>query len=273
MNKLKTLLLVIAVWLQVVLPLSLNAQEKSVGLVARASGKVMLTRNNQKSDLKKRADIFIGDQIITSDNAWVTINFYDLTRVVLRPNSKFTVHRFPQTMGDGIVQLELESGGARVVSGTNSSGSLERFYLMTPEGLIKSSRSEWVVRVCNNDDCEQLEESFSRCTDYVNPDLNNKQFVSVYKGSVQLEYCRSDPMLTAGTTASSKITNNMCETVEYIPCVILSDGNLGKDKLKAFLPDLIKLPSSQRRNIERPVRPLPRPRPPRPRTNRPRSRP
>lgn len=268
MNKFKTLFLVITILPQVFLMLALHAQEKSVGLVARLSGAITLTRNNQDSRLKKRAEVFIGDQIVTSNDAWVTINFYDLTRVVLRPNSKFTIHRFPQTMGDGIVQLELESGGARVTSGTNSNGSAERFYLMTPEGLIKSSRSEWVVRICSGDECERLEDSFPRCTNYAGPDLIDKQFVSVYKGSVQLEYCRADPRLQVGSTASSEITNNMCETVEYVPCVILSDGNLGKDKLRTLLPSLTKLPSAKRGGINRPIRPLSRPRPPRPRTSR-----
>lgn len=273
MNNIKALLLAITLLLQGFSVLLANAQEKSVALVARLSGQVTLSRDKQHTKLTRSDELYVGDQIITGDESWLTINFYDLTRVVLRPNTQFVIHRFPQTMGDSAVLLQLHSGGVRVTAGTNSNGAAERFRLMTPEGQIQSSRSEWVVRICEGDECEKLEKSFSRCHDYANPGLTNKQFVSVYKGSVQLQYCRADTVLHEGSTASSEIANNHCETVEYVPCLILSDGNLGKDKLRALLPDLTKLPSTKRDDINRPARPQSRPRPPRPRTTRPRPRP
>lgn len=267
MNKLKILFVVVALLYQLCCVLSAYGQDKSVALVARSSGPVTLLRSDQESKLKKRAQVFVGDQIVTGNDAWVTLNFYDLTRVVLRPNSSFIIHKFPQTMGASDVTLELNRGGARLISGTNSTGANEYFTLITPEGDIQSSRSEWVVRICSDDECEQLQQSFSRCSNYVNPDLESKQLVSVYKGTVQLDYCPLNNALKVGMTASSGENSNTCETIDYVPCVILSDGSLGKDKLRTLLPLLIRLPSTKRRSAIRPTRPQ-RP-PPRPRNNRP----
>lgn len=256
--------------------LDVSAQEKSVALVVRASGLSSIIRGTKATELENRAELFTGDQIVTSDGAWVTINFYDLTRVVLRPRSSFIIHEFPQTMGSSKVQLELENGAVRIISGTNSNGGADGFSLITPEGVINASRSEWVVKVCQADECEVSRESFSRCLNYVKPPLLNRQLVAVYRGTVNLDYCSFEFPVRVGTTAVSGLRSESCEIIEQIPCVILSDGKLGEDKLRAFSPSLSKLPESEEdehRPSSIPPRQQARPPMPRPRGNRPNARP
>jgi hypothetical protein len=253
-----------------------NAASRSVGSIARTIGDTLIERDKESIATRNATMIYSGDRIVTGDHSWLTINFFDLTRIVLRPNSEFVIHEFPTTMDSGSVSLELIKGGVRITAGTISNASPDNFKLMTPHGLTTGSRAEWVVRVCEKEDCSELEATFQQCSSFLKPPTADNQFVSVYKGSVNVAYCPLIKKVGIGSTAVFNQETLSCKKLDEVPCFILSDGKLGKDKLRKFLPKLTPDPNYQEKDStrpqSRPKRPESRPPMPRPRVNRPRPR-
>lgn len=245
-NKLCCLLLMFA------LPTISMAQDKSVGTVVRALGEVqLLASHGQQRQLRTQDRVAPGDTLITGEDAWLTVNFYDLTRVVLRPNSRFKIERFPRTLDEGDIKLQLFSGAARVSSGTIASQSLERFSLLTPNGLIQAGRAEWVVRLCEGQDCQRLSEEIRSCGRYEKPNSLNQQFVSVYKGEIAPAYCEAQTRIRLGQSAMSQLQSNSCTVIPEVPCFILFDKKLGRDKARALEKNLTLLPG-QEASVQRP---------------------
>jgi len=268
----------------------LAEQSNSVGTVVQVMGTANVVSSGVvDKPAVSRTLIFPGDRLVTGDNSWVTINFFDLTRVVLSPNSDFLIQRFPQTLSSGGVELEIKSGGARITTGTLSNESPDRFIVQTPAGEIVSSRSEWLVRICKDADCDRLHKTFKRCANYAHPTTINRQFVGVYKGRVALDYCAPKQEVVAGSTATSSLNQASCQVLDEVPCFILSDGKLGGGKLRKLLPKLTpqepsayrepsadgelstikNQPKTKERPSMRPKRPESRPPTVRPRVNRP----
>lgn len=249
------------------------AEDKSVGTVARVTGTVQLKQpGTELENLAARQPIHAGDVIRTGEDGWITINFFDLTRVVMRPGTEFHISRFPQTMRDGDIALEIRSGGARISTGTIATRSPDNFAVHTPNGVLRGSRAEWVVRVCTGEDCRQLEASLSRCEDYQSRLDAGSQFVAVYKGEVELGYCPIEQGLGTGQTVILDAEEQTCKVVEEVPCFILFDGKLGRDKARQFMPKLepiAEMPGG-RRPPPRPNRPNTRTPRPGPRNERPR---
>lgn len=249
------------------------ATEKSVGQVARVAGSVELIRPGEQAvTVATRQQVLSNDTLKTGGDGWVTVNFFDLTRVVMRPNTEFHIKEFPQTMDGGGIALEIHSGGARVSTGTIATRSPENFTLQTPNGVLRGSRAEWVVRVCGGEECQKLEASLSRCEDYQSQLDTDSEFVAVYKGVVDLDYCPIEQGLGVGQTAILNTEDQSCKVVEEVPCFILFDGKLGRDKARQFMPMLEPVsdaPGTQR-PPPRPDRPNSRTPRPGPRNDRPR---
>lgn len=91
---------------------SAYAKESSVGSLVHVVNESHITdQSGVERKVKRRSSIYAGDVIRTGEDGWLTINFFDLTRVVLRPNTKFIVRKFPQTMDSGDIELEFIQGG------------------------------------------------------------------------------------------------------------------------------------------------------------------
>lgn len=244
------------------------AELKSVATIVQltrvqASGSsITVSSEGEKRSVVLRQPLFVGDSIETGANAWVTFNFYDLTRVVLRPNTKFHIREFPETTPSGKIILEISEGGARITTGTIAAEDSERFNVVTPYGDLTGGRSEWVVRVCAEDECEQLEQSFSRCSGYQSVTKRNRQFVAVYKGVLDLDYCPIQQGLNPGETSVFDPQANSCKVLDEVPCFILLDEKLGRGKLGKFLPRLKPVSEENTRPSRRPssraVQPRPR---------------
>ncbi len=248
------------------------AELKSVATIVQASGSaITVSSEGEKRSVVLRQSLFVGDSIETGANAWVTFNFYDLTRVVLRPDTKFLIREFPETTPSGKIILEISEGGARITTGTIAAEDSDRFNVVTPYGDLTGGRSEWVVRICAEDECEQLEQSFSRCSGYQSVTKRNRQFVAVYKGVLDLDYCPIQQGLNPGETSVFDPQANSCQVLDEVPCFILLDEKLGRGKLGKYLPRLQPVSEDDRQENTRPSRrPNSRAVQPRPRVDRPR---
>jgi hypothetical protein len=251
------------------------AELKSVATIVQTTGSsIAVSSEAEKRTVVLRQSLFVGDSIETGTNAWVTFNFYDLTRVILRPNTKFLIREFPETTPSGKIILEISEGGARITTGTIAAEDSDRFNLVTPYGELTGGRSEWVVRICAEDECEQLEQTFSRCSGYQSVPKRNRQFVAVYKGLLDLDYCPIQQGLNPGETSIFDPEGNSCQVLEQVPCFILLDEKLGRDKLRKFLPQLEPVAEDDKSDSTRPTRrPNSRAVQPRPRVDRTRRQP
>jgi len=234
--------------------------QNSVATIVRATNaSTIISPNGDSRVAAVRQNIYAGDSVETSENAWLILNFFDLTRIVLRPNSRLTIRRFPETV----------SGGMRVTTGTMAAKYPDSFSVVTPNGELSGGRSEWVLRICEDDDCEALGQTFDRCQDSQHIEKIDKQFLVVYKGVVNYPQCRVQPELNPGETTVYDPSTERCEVIDEVPCFILFDQNLGQDKIRIFRPDFSPILTVP--DVQRPQRPnnrrLPPPgaRPPRPR--------
>jgi hypothetical protein len=256
---------------------------RSVGSIVQVVGVAEVAdQQGRYRQLRVRDKIFPGDMLITRDNGWLTVNFYDLTRVVLRPDSEFVIDEFPLTMDKGDVAFRINTGGVRITSGLIASQSRDRFNLLTPSGNLNVGRAEWVVRICDGDLCNPQLNNIKQCAKYENGLTTNRQFVSVYKGEVNVGYCPDSSVLSVGTSSvfGEGIAGDQqeCVVVDEIPCFVLFDQQLGRGKVRIFRRKLTPVaqaeaedePERDKRPDSRQVRPTPRARMPRPRIERPR---
>ena len=215
------------------------SKEKSVGSVVRAVGDVSLIGvDGEVRKLHIQQEIYSGDRLITGKGSWLTVNFYDLTRIVLRPESEFYITSFPATMDAGDIDLKVVRGGARVTSGTIASKSHERFTLSTPSGNLHAGRAEWVVRVCDGQRCDTEYDAIKQCKKYQKPMMQNAEIVSVYEGQIRINNCVGTSVVEKGSSAILNTQTQSCNVIGQVPCFVLFDGKMGKDKIRTFLKKL-----------------------------------
>lgn len=247
---------------------SVAAQANSVATIARITNTSTITSTDgELRDAVVREQVYAGESLETGEDAWLTVNFFDLTRLVLRPNSKLIVHKFPETMSSDKIEFEILSGGVRLTTGTMAAQHPERFSVITPNGELSGGRTEWVIRICNGDECDLVEQTFNQCSDYKTIDKIDKQFVAAYKGEVNYQQCPTKQKLKPGQTSVFDYATQRCNVIDQVPCFILFDQKLGRDKVRTFLTKLTptaealkarpsKRPSIQPRpRIKRPRRP------------------
>jgi len=215
------------------------SKEKSVGSVVSVVGDVSLIGDDGETrKLHIQQGIYSGDRLITGKGGWLTVNFYDLTRVVLRPESEFHITSFPVTMDAGDIDLKVMRGGARVTSGTIASKSHERFTLSTPSGSLHAGRAEWVVRVCDGQRCDTEFDAIKQCKKYQKPMIKNTEIISVYQGQIRINSCVGTSVVEKGSSAILNTQTQRCDVIDQVPCFVLFDGKMGKDKIRTFLKKL-----------------------------------
>ncbi len=215
------------------------SKEKSVGSAVRVIGEVSVTSiDGETKKLKVQQEIFSGDRFVTGKGSWLTVNFYDLTRIVLRPETEFYIASFPITMDAGDIDLSVVRGGVRITSGTISSKSHGKFTLATPSGKLHAGRAEWVVRVCDGQRCDNEYNKIKQCKKYLKPMIKNSEIVSVYQGQVSIDHCVGSSVVEQGSSIILNTQNHRCDVVDQVPCFVLFDGKMGKDKIRTFLKKL-----------------------------------
>ena len=192
-------------------------QNSVATVVCATNASTIISADGESRIAAVRHNIYAGDSIGTTENAWLILNFFDLTRIVLRPNSKLIIRRFPETISPDNIEFEIISGGMRVTTGTMAAKYPDSFSVLTPNGELSSGRSEWVLRICEDDDCETLGQTFDRCEDSQPFEKNDKQFLVVYKGVVNYPQCNAQPELNPGETTvyDPSSLENVIKTVVY----------------------------------------------------------
>ena len=218
---------------------SVVSKEKSVGSVVRVVGAVSATGvDGETRKLRIQQEVYSGDRLVTDKGSWLTVNFYDLTRIVLRPESEFYIRSFPITMDAGDIDLKVVRGGVRITSGTIASQSHERFLLSTPNGSLHAGRAEWVVRVCNGQSCEAEHSAIKQCKKYKKTMVKDTEIISVYQGQVRINNCIGISAVEQGSSIINDTQTQRCDVIDQVPCFVLFDGKMGKDKLRIYLEKL-----------------------------------
>ena len=216
------------------------AKEKSVASIVRAVGEVSATGiDGETRKLHVQQQVYSGDRLVTGKGSWLTVNFYDLTRIVLRPETEFHIVSFPITMDAGDIDLKVVRGGVRITSGTIASKSHERFTLVTPSGNLNAGRAEWVVRVCDGQYCDNEHKNVKQCKKYQKPLIENTEIVSVYQGQVTMDHCEDSAVVQQGSSNILNTQTQRCDVIDQVPCFVLFDGKMGKDKIRTFSKKLI----------------------------------
>ena len=144
-------------------PLPASAKE-SIGEIALVTGSV----TSGTETLKKGDPIFEGQSITVAANSYASLKFADGGRVLLRPNSEFTVESFkyaasppapaegesaPATpaSAEGTAFFRLVRGGFRAISGLIGKADRQSYKVTTPVATIGIRGTDYEVQMCAED--------------------------------------------------------------------------------------------------------------------------
>ncbi len=105
--------------------------------------------------LGKDAEIFETDNIQTTEQSFVIVEFIDGAKVTVRPDSNFTVDHYDNQSLTKTAQLVLHEGSVNASTGNIAKDKLESFQIKTPTTIVKSvaEKSEFTIGICNQE-CE-----------------------------------------------------------------------------------------------------------------------
>jgi antitoxin component of MazEF toxin-antitoxin module len=152
-----------------------------VGYVSALTGEVSARdANGREHPLQIRSAIYEGDRLETKMDASLQVSLSDGAEVFLRQNSVLKVSEYVMTDGYGKESssvLDLLRGGLRTITGTIGASSTANYQLQTGLATIGIRGTEYVVKLCKQDDCS-LDVSRN------NPDAKLHAFV--LKGAITL---------------------------------------------------------------------------------------
>jgi hypothetical protein len=141
------------------------AEQQIVGKVSFAKGSNAAQQPNVSPRLLgKDADIYQGDNIQTTDDSFVIIEFKDDSKVTVRPNSNFKVEQFDSANKNA--KLTVYDGGIRASTGEFAKEGKENFQIKTPNSTLKGAKdSDYSIRVCNNNCDDKKDDSVAKIVD------------------------------------------------------------------------------------------------------------
>lgn len=140
-----------------------------VGEVALVTGSVTVAETPPRR-LAAGDPIFEGQSVVVATNSYASLKFADGGRVLLRPNTEFTVESFrykgpaaapaapqagePATPAsvEGTAFFRLVRGGFRAISGLIGKGERQSYRVTTPVATIGIRGTDYEVQLCA-DDC------------------------------------------------------------------------------------------------------------------------
>jgi hypothetical protein len=130
------------------------AEQTAVGKISFAKGSNAAQQPNAAPRLLgKDAEIYQGDNIQTSDESFVIVEFTDGSKVTVRPNSNFKIEQFDSTNKNA--KFTVYEGGVRASTGEFAKAGADNFQIKTPTATLKGEKeSDYSVRVCK-DDCDK----------------------------------------------------------------------------------------------------------------------
>jgi hypothetical protein len=125
-------------------------------------GKVSFSRGSNAAQqpggtpriLGNDAEIFVGDNIQTTERSFVIIDFNDGAKVTVRPNSNFSVDQYGQQAAHPQAQLTLHEGGLQTHTGTLAKQNPDGLQIKTPLATVKAQEADYSLRICGKD-CQE----------------------------------------------------------------------------------------------------------------------
>lgn len=145
--------------------MSLPSQASS-GTVILAKGVVTATgANNSSRVLAKGAAIDEGDVINTSKKSFAVIRMLDNTKLTLKPGTTVAIGKFNDEEGKEEACINLVKGGLRTVTGLIGKRKPESFNVDTPIASIGIRGTDFITRICADDECLEDEQALSYVDD------------------------------------------------------------------------------------------------------------
>jgi hypothetical protein len=117
------------------------------GLVVAARG---VATNGTGHPVLQGSTVYVGDTITTDDKSFVVIQFYDGAKITVKPSSEIYIHAYSPEKA----QLDLVSGGLRVITGAMAKSNPENYTVKTPVALMGVRGTEFSIMLCEGEVCE-----------------------------------------------------------------------------------------------------------------------
>lgn len=138
----------------------LFAQSQTVGTVSLLKGVVTAQTEGQAVRILARgSDIFLLDQLETSEDSFVVVKMSDNGKMTLRPNTILKVQAYNQSPGKEQESMKLIKGGLRILTGLIGQRRPESVKMETRTTTIGVRGTDYIVRDCV--DCEAEENALS----------------------------------------------------------------------------------------------------------------
>ena len=122
--------------------------------VKKVTGSVTLFDDKKNSQsLKTGKNIFVGDQVLTSDSGAVTLSFVDGASVELRCNSLLNIDQYKMRTRGSESELSLLKGSLSTKTGRIGKRGHDKYILKTPVGNVTGTQVEYGVRVHQSQAC------------------------------------------------------------------------------------------------------------------------
>jgi hypothetical protein len=136
-----------------------------VGTISRIRGyAVAIDKNGKENTLKENSLVYEGDRIKTSRDSSVAIKMIDDARMYLKPDSaiRITEYVMKSAFEKGSRSIiDLIKGGLRKITGAIAANPLSDYRLNTGVVTIGVRGTDFVVKLCKGNDCQQSASSTS----------------------------------------------------------------------------------------------------------------
>ena len=133
----------------------------SSGMVVASRGEVIALSNGGSRELKQGDFIYVNDEIMTTNRSFVVLQFEDGAKVTVRPDSTLIIEQYLYNGDAGDeAELNLVSGGLRVITGAMAKNNPENYKVRTPVALMGVRGTEFSVILCGEGVCDETGEEF-----------------------------------------------------------------------------------------------------------------
>jgi hypothetical protein len=132
--------------------------QDSTGMVVASRGEVIALSNGGSRELKQGDFIYVNDEIMTTNRSFVVLQFEDGAKVTVRPDSTLIIETYLYN-GDANdeAELNLVSGGLRVITGAMAKSNPENYKVRTPVALMGVRGTEFSIMLCGDQICAEDE--------------------------------------------------------------------------------------------------------------------
>ena len=132
--------------------------QDSSGMVVASRGEVIALSNGGSRELKQGDFIYVNDEIMTTNRSFVVLQFEDGAKVTVRPDSTLIIETYLYNGDAGdAAELNLVSGGLRVITGAMAKNNPENYKVRTPVALMGVRGTEFSVMLCGDEVCAEDE--------------------------------------------------------------------------------------------------------------------